>query len=156
MISVDAALSAVALYRPRWRIEEYNRSLKKSGIDLEGAMIEGSLALQNLVAIGAVAGVAVMQLVEGREAGPERRADEVLDATAEAFAKRLCPTLEGKTAKQKNPHSSGSLAWASWIVARLGGWSGYKAYGPAGPKTMAIGWQKFNSMAQGWALSHDV
>ena len=73
MISVDAALSAVALYRPRWRIEEYNRSLKKSGIDLEGAMIEGSLALQNLVAIGAVAGVAVMQLVEGRDAGPERR-----------------------------------------------------------------------------------
>ena len=130
--------------------------MKKSGIDLEGAMVEGVHALQNLVAMGAVAGVAVMQLVEGRDAGPERRASEVIDATEEAFAACLCDTLEGKTAKQKNPNETGSLAWISWIVARLGGWSGYTAYGAAGPKTMAHGWQKFKAMAQGWKLRKDV
>ena len=97
-----------------------------------------------------------MQLVEGRAAGPERRASDVLDADEETFARRLCPTLEGKTAKQKNPHQAGSLAWTSWIVARLGGWSGYTAYGAAGPKTMANGWQKFKAMAQGWAIGRDV
>ena len=151
-----AALGVVRLYQQRWRIEDYNRTLKKSGIDLEGAMVEGVHALHNLVAIGAVAGVAVMQLVEGRDAGPERRASEVIDGPQEAFAMCLCPTLEGKTAKQKNPREVGSLAWISWIVARLGGWSGYTAYGPAGPKTMAHGWEKFQSMAQGWALRKDV
>jgi hypothetical protein len=154
--SVEAALDTVRLYQQRWRIEEYNRTLKKSGIDLEGAMVEGVHALQNLVAMGAVASVAVMQLVEGRNSGPERRAREVLDAGEEAFAAVLCPTLEGKTAQQKNPNPAGSLAWTSWIVARLGGWSGYKAYGPAGPKTMANGWQKFKAMAQGWMLSKNV
>lgn len=154
--SIEAALDTVQLYQQRWRIEEYNRTLKKSGIDLEGAMIEGVHALQNLVAMGAVAGVAVMQLVEGRDSGPERRASEVLDADEEAFAAVLCPTLEGDTAKQKNPNPAGSLAWTSWIVARLGGWSGYKAYGPAGPKTMANGLQKFKAMAQGWMLSKNV
>ena len=155
--TVGAALDTVRLYQQRWQIEEYNRTLKKSGIDLEGAMIEGVHALQNLVAIGAIAGVAVMQLVEGRNAPPERRASEVVTAPEEAFAACLNPTLEGKTAKQKNPHAQGSLAWVSWIVARLGGWSGYAAYGPPGPKTMAHGWEKFKTMAQGWNLrSKDV
>ena len=83
---IDEELGIVRLYQQRWRIEEYNRTCKKSGIDLEGAMIEGVHALQNIVAMGAVAGVAVMQLVEGRDAGPERRAAEVLDADEEAFA----------------------------------------------------------------------
>ena len=154
--TVETALDVVRLYQQRWQIEEYNRTLKKSGIDLEGAMVEGVHALQNLVAIGAVAGVAVMQLVEGRDAGPERRASEVIDATQEEFATCLCPTLEGKTAKQKNPHDVGSLAWLSWIVARLGGWSGYTAYGPAGPKTMAHGWEKFKAMAHGWTIRKNV
>lgn len=154
--SVEEAMEIVRLYQQRWRIEEYNRTLKKSGIDLEGAMVEGVHALQNLVAMGAVAGVAVMQLVEGRDAASERRAGEVIDATEEAFAVRLCPTLEGKTAKQKNPNETGSLAWIAWIVARLGGWSGYTRYGAAGPKTMAHGWQRFKAMAQGWALRKDV
>ena len=154
--NVIEALDVVGLYQRRWQIEEYNRTLKKSGIDLEGAMIEGVHALRNLVAIGAVAGVAVMQLVEGRDAGPERRASEMIEAPEEEFATCLCPTLEGQTAKQKNPHEAGSLAWLSWIVARLGGWSGYTAYGPAGPKTMARGWEKFKTMAQGWALRKDV
>ena len=154
--TVEQALDVVCLYQQRWRIEDYNRTLKKSGIDLEGAMVEGAHALLNLVAMGAVAGVAVMQLVEGRDAGPERRAGEVIDAGQEEFAACLCPTLEGKTTKQKNPHAGGSLAWLAWIIARLGGWSGYAAYGPAGPKTMAHGWQKFQSMAQGWALRKDV
>ena len=154
--SVAQAMAVVALYQQRWRIEEYNRTCKKSGIDLEGAMVEGVHALQNLVAMGAVSGVAVMQLVEGRDAGPERRASDVVDATEEVFAACLCPTLEGKTAKQKNPNEPGSLAWIAWIVARLGGWSGYTTYGAAGPKTMAHGWQKFKAMAQGWQLRKDV
>ena len=38
------------------------------------------------------------------------------------------------------------------IVARLGGWSGYQRYGPAGPKTIAYGWNQFKTMSQGWNL----
>lgn len=84
-----------------------------------------------LVAMGAVSGVAVMQLVEGRDAGPECRACEVIDAPEDAFAACHCSAPEGKTAKQKNPNQTGSLAWIAWIVARLGGCSGYAKYGAA-------------------------
>jgi hypothetical protein len=146
----------IAWYRQRWRIEEYFRVLKRSGIDLEAAMIEGTHALLNLVAMAAVAGVAVMQLVEGRAAGPERRAGEVITPDEQAFAVALNSTLEGRTDKQKNPHQQGSLAWLAWIVARLGGWSGYQRYGPAGPKTIAYGWDQFKTMSQGWTLRKNV
>ncbi|MGL4962523.1 MAG: hypothetical protein ACRC67_14925, partial [Inquilinus sp.] len=41
-----------------------------------------------------------------------------------------CAQLEGKTQRQKNPHPKGSLAYAAWVCARLGGWTGY--YGKPG------------------------
>jgi hypothetical protein len=154
--SVAQAHQIIAWYRQRWRIEEYFRILKRSGIDLEAAMIEGTHALLNLVAMAAVAGVAVMQLVEGRDAGPEHRAEEVITPDEQAFAVVLNSNLEGKTEKQKNPHQEGSLAWLAWIVARLGGWSGYQRYGPAGPKTIAYGWDRFKTMSHGWSLGRNV
>ena len=153
---VAEAQQIVAWYRQRWCIEEYFRVLKKSGIDLEGAMVEGTHALINLVAMAAVAGVAVMQLVEGRAAGPERRASEVITPEDLTFAVALNPTLEGRTAKQKNPPEQASLAWLAWIVGRLGGWSGYHRYGPAGPKTIACGCDRFKTMSQGSALKQNV
>ncbi|MEG3144607.1 hypothetical protein U1839_08060, partial [Sphingomonas sp. RT2P30] len=45
---------------------------------------------------------------------------------------------EGKTERQKNPHPKGSLAYAAWVCARLGGWTGY--YGKPGPVVMLNGW----------------
>ncbi len=151
-----AAWQIVGWYRMRWRIEEYFRVLKRSGMDLESARVEGRHALLNLVAMAAVTGVAVMQLVEGRDAGPERRASEVLEPGEAPFARALNRRLEGRTAKQQNPHAEDSLAWLAWIVARLGGWSGYQRYGPAGPKTIAHGWSQFKAMSHGWSLSQNV
>ena len=90
-----------------------------------------------------------LQLVEGRAAGPERRASEVIAPHGLDFAVALNSTLEGKTDKQKNPHQEASLAW---FVARLGGWSSYQRYRPAGSKTIAYGWNQFKTMSQGWNL----
>ena len=151
-----AAWGIVEDYRRRWRIEEYFRILKRSGMDLEEARLEGAHALHNLVAIGAVAGLAVMQLVEGRDAAPTHRATAVIAPETVLFVIALCATLEGKTAKQQNPHEQGSLAWLAWVVARLGGWSGYARYGKAGPKTIAAGWQIFTTMRHGWALRKEA
>lgn len=154
--TAEAALAIIETYRKRWRIEEYFRLLKRSGMDLEEARTEGPQALQNLVAMAAVAGVPVMQLVEGRDAGPERPATEVIAPALLVFAAVLCASLEGATAKQKNPHRQDTLAWLAWIIARLGGHTGYRSEGPAGPKTMADGWSTFMRMQQGWALRKDV
>jgi hypothetical protein len=58
--------------------------------------------------------------------------------------------LEERTEKLKNPHPPGSLAWFSWIVARLGGWSGSRGYKPAGPKTIARGIARLDGFIEGW------
>ncbi|MGH7086703.1 MAG: hypothetical protein ACREFN_17130, partial [Acetobacteraceae bacterium] len=61
------------------------------------------------------------------------------------------PTLEGETTEQRNPHPLQSLAWISWIIARLGGWTG--DYKPPGPKVMRRGWDRFEAMAAGYLLA---
>ena len=65
----------------------------------------------------------------------------------------LVRKLEGKTAKQKNPHPKGSLAWAAWCIARLGGWNGYAKERPLGPITFARGLRRFHAIAEGFALA---
>jgi hypothetical protein len=66
-------------------------------------------------------------------------------------AKVIGPSLEGNTARQRNPYEIASLAWLAWIVARLGGWNCY--YKPPGPKTMRVGWNKLAAMAAGYAFA---
>ena len=61
--------------------------------------------------------------------------------------------LEGKTLKQKNHHPPDSLAWATWAIARLGGWTGYATERPPGPITMLEGFKRFAAIAQGFALA---
>jgi len=85
----------------------------------------------------------------GNSKGP-RPASDVADQDLITAAEAIGPTLEGKTARQKNPHPPRSLAWLSWIVARLGGWNCY--YKPPGPKTMRAGWNKLEDRAIGYAL----
>ncbi len=58
--------------------------------------------------------------------------------------------LEGKTQTQKNPHPKGSLAFAAWVCARLGGWN--CRYGKPGPITMLDGWREFQAAKQGVTL----
>jgi hypothetical protein len=85
----------------------------------------------------------------GSRPGSDVADPEILDAAA-----AICPSLEGKTARQKNPHRPGSLSWLSWIVARLGGWNCY--YKPPGPETMRAGWDKLAAMAAGYHLAMSV
>ena len=57
---------------------------------------------------------------------------------------------KGATAKQKNPHPKGTLAFAAWVIARLGGWTAY--YGKPGPKVMRIGLEAFRRIKYGTTL----
>jgi len=63
-----------------------------------------------------------MQLVQSRD-GPANQAASIAFTPAEIDTLHaLLPTVEGKTALQKNPHASESRAWAGWIIAKHGGW----------------------------------
>lgn len=142
------ALAIADLYRRRWAIEQLFRTLKTQGFDIEGLRIEDEVPRSNLVMAALIAAVTVQQLVHARDGklGPNGALRPITDAFEpedEALLAAYCTKLEGKTARQKNPHPPGSLAYAAWVCARLGGWTGY--YGKPGPVVMLSGWQQFQA-----------
>ena len=145
-----AAQEIVRLYRLRWRIEQVFRGMKSDGLCLEETQVTQAARLFNLAAIALVAAARTIQLVDARD-GSSRPATDVADQDVIAAAAVIGPTLERGTARQKNPYEPGSLAWLSWIVARLGGWNCY--YKPPGPKTMRTGWDKLAAMATIYAVA---
>jgi len=50
----------------------------------------------------------------------------------------------------EEPASEASLAFASWVIGRLGGWTGY--YGKPGPLVMRRGLEDFNASKYGATL----
>jgi hypothetical protein len=146
----------VELYRYRWIIEQLFRTLKSQGLDLEDSLLSDGDALECLAATALIAAASVMQLVQGRgEAGSALPASRVFAAAEISVLEPLVRKLEGKTAKQKNPHPKGSLAWAAWGVARLGGWNGYAKERPPGPVTFVRGLRRFHAIAEGFALANN-
>jgi hypothetical protein len=144
------AAEIVRLYRLRWRIEQTFRMLKSDGLRLEQAQTVEPHRLLNLAALAIGAAVRIIQLVDARD-GSDRPATDVASNAQITAAAALCPSLEGRTDRQRNHHVAGSLAWLSWIIARLGGWNCY--YEPPGPKTMRHGWQRFAAIADGYNLT---
>lgn len=148
--TAEQAQEVVQLYRLRWRIEQTFRALKSDGLKLDDSQVIDAERMFNLAAIGLAAAVRTIQLVDARD-GSARPATDVVD---EAFAvplQLLSRKLEGKTARQKNPHPPRSLAFVAWIAARLGGWNCY--YKPPGPKTMREGWNQLAARLEGYALA---
>ena len=155
------ALRIAGLYRRRWAIEQLFRTMKAKGFDIEGVLIEAEPPLRRLVMATLVAAVIVQQLVHARDGdighGALRPLTDAFEAEDQTLLKALCAKLEGKTERQKNPHPETSLAYAAWVCARLGGWTGY--YGKPGPIVMLQGWLSFQAAKHGvTALKdyHDV
>lgn len=152
VVTVADALQIVAWYRERWHIEQLFRTCKSQGLDIESSQVEAAEALFKLAALAVIAASRIMQLVRARDGSVKRPATDVVARQALPMLDALQKRLEGKTAKQKNPHPRHSLAWLSWIIARLGGWTGYKSERPPGPITMGRGWQRYEQIAHGWTL----
>lgn len=140
----------VQLYRLRWRIEQTFRALKSDGFKLDDSQVIEAERLFNLAAIGLAAAIRTIQLVDARDGSP-RPATDVIDVCFAAPLQLLSQKLEGKTARQKNPHPPNSLAFVAWVAARLGGWNCY--YKPPGPKTMREGWNQLAARLEGYALA---
>lgn len=160
-VSDAAQAFAIAdLYRRRWAIEQLFRTLKTKGFDIEDLLIEDEAPLSRLVMAALIAAISIQQLVHARDGdtgpAPLRPLTNAFDPTDQPLLEALCRTLEGKTTRQKNPHPNGSLAYAAWVCARLGGWTGY--YGKPGPIVMLHGWTQFQAAKLGASVmaKHNV
>ncbi len=150
--AVTSAVEAWAmaeLYRRRWAIEQLFRTLKTEGFDIEDIHIDEPAPRNRLVSAALVAAVCIQQLVHARHGGPGplRPISDAFEPEDIPLLEACCAELEGKTQRQKNPHPKGALAYAAWVCARLGGWTGY--YGKPGPVVMLEGWLEFQARKRG-------
>jgi hypothetical protein len=149
--SVEDAWRIVEWYRQRWIIEQFFRVLKTQGLKLEDSQIGTADRLLKLVVIAAKAAVITIQLLQARDGGRQSVRIAFNDSEINALA-ALNQQLEARSKRLKNPHPPETLAWAAWIIGRLGGWDGYPSTKPPGPITFKNGLEYFHAVAAGWSL----
>ena len=145
-----AAWQIVAWYQARWTIEQLFRVMKSQGLQLEDSQLASADRLVKLAAAATKAACIDLQLVQERDGKHQLPASTVFAEPEIETLEALSPTLEGKTERQKNPHPVRSLARASWVIARLGGWNCY--YKPPGPITFRRGMEQFYAIHRGRLL----
>lgn len=146
----SGACRVIELYRLRWIIEEFFHTLKTAGFDIEETDIGDPQVMIKFVAAACVAAVTVMQLVKARDGTTDQKLVDAFDPADQSILEAVSARLEGKTARQRNPHPKGSLGFAAWTISRLGGWTGY--YGKPGPRVMRRGLDDFQRIKFGATL----
>jgi hypothetical protein len=152
--TLEQALQVIQWYRWRWQIEQLFALLKRVGLDLESTRLESLNAIERLTILSLMVALRILQLKIGR-ADESLPAAVTFSAQQQQCLRHLMPMLQRRTRKQQNPFSPGSLPWASWLIARLGGWSGYRSQSPPGIRTLSQGLKRFETLFEGWSLAQD-
>lgn len=144
--TLEQAWQIVGWYRQRWIIEQFFRTMKSQGLRIEDSQLTTADGLCKLIAIAAGAAAIVMQLVQARDGKDTQPASLAFTEHEIKLIALINQRIQGKTVRQKNPHSPDSLAWAAWVIAKLGGWHEYEAK-PPGPITFHNGLTAFRAAA---------
>lgn len=147
--TVEQAVQIVEWYKCRWFIEELFRVCKSDGFRLESSQLESGMAIKKLTVLTMYAALRCMTLKRAYDEHDEGvPADRMFDQEERELLNTEMERLHAKSPKAidgRNPFAKHSLPWAAWIIARLGGWSGYtKAHGKPGYITMKRGLDVFN------------
>jgi hypothetical protein len=155
--SVEIAKGCIRWYSWRWTIEEVFKILKKEGYDIEASELEHASSIRKLCLMIMETAIKLF-LMRLAYAQPETElpAESCFNEEEQAFLEHQITDLEGKTAKQKNPHSQKDLKRYAWAIARLGGWKGYESGRHPGITTLSIGLKHFKAAFGGWKIHRDV
>jgi hypothetical protein len=152
----EEAVTIVNKYRMRWYIEQLFRLLKKKGFQIESSELESGWALRKLTVMILNSALRVMQMLLAYNNEESQPIEQVFNEEEVQCLKQINTTLEGDTEKSKNKNNPKRLAWATWIIARLGGWKNYNSKRPPGPIVLKRGLDKFTAMYQGWQLAKSL
>lgn len=150
------AKEIITWYSFRWQIEQFFRITKKQGIDFESSQLETGDGLKKLALMSFATALKILQLTIARDLKDHIPAEKFLSPKEILVLNALNNKIQGETTKQRNPHKENTLAWAAWIIARLGSWSGYESQGPPGPITFKRGYDELRSIMIGFDLTKDV
>lgn len=149
VVCIEQALQVLQWYCWRWWIEQLFATLKSTGLDIEATQLESVKAIQRLTVLALSVALKTLQMVEGRD-NPNIPVSVAFDEQQQQCLTQIAPTLEGRTRKQQNPYPQNSLAWATWMITRIAGWSGYRSQRPPGITTLVNGLKRFEAIFLGW------
>lgn len=156
--NLEEALCVIEWYSWRWIIEEIFRILKQEGYNIEASELESAKSIRklSLLMLTTIIKLLQMRFCYGIPEGETLESIMCFTEHEQECLEQQCFLLEGKTEKLKNPYPLKSLARSTWVIARLGGWKGYKSERPPGITTLWIGLRRFYDIFDGWSLSKNV
>lgn len=140
----------IRAYSKRWQIEQLFRISKHQGLDMESSQMETGKALMNLCVMALKVAMKVLQLTQARDSSADLPVALAFTEQQVSLLEKVERKYEGKTEKQKNPHIKYTMSWAAWIIARLGGWKGYRTQSIPGPITFHRGLLEFDRIFLAW------
>jgi hypothetical protein len=150
---IQGAVQVITWYKNRWLIEEHFRLLKHKGIDIESSQLESGKALKKLAILALEVSLRILQLRQDRDGLCSMEASIAFSPEEIVFAEEVYNRkYKGKTRKQQNLYKKGSLARMAYIIARIGGWKGYRSTTLPGPITFICGLEEFDKMYEGYTL----
>ena len=153
VITFDEAIGVIDKYKQRWNIEQVFRLLKKQGFRIEESELTTGWAIRKLTILLMNNILRVLQLLLSYGNEESQPIKEVFSSEEIICLRVLSNKMEQKKTQVQNNYSIEKLSWASWVIARLGGWKGYTKQRPPGPITMKRGLDKFDLIYQGWSLA---
>jgi len=147
------AVSIVNRYRQRWYIEQLFRLLKSKGFRIESSELESGWAIRKLTVMILNSALRVMQLLLAHNNQQSQLTKEVFNEDEIKCLEQINKTLQASKEKTLNKNDPQHLSWATWIIARLGGWKDYDSNRPPGPILLKEGLDKFNAMFEGWKMA---
>ncbi len=156
--SFEQACQVIQWYGCRWFIEEAFKVLKKECYDIEASELESGWAIRKftLMILDTIIQLFQMSIAYNTPEGEMPGTAAMFDEAEIKCLENINQKMQGKTQKLSNPFDKTKLAWAFWILARLGGWKGYASQRKAGYTTLIHGLKKFYNIYHGFTLEKDV
>jgi len=156
--TLEDACTVIEWYRCRWCIEEVFKVLKKECFDIEASELESGWAIRKLtlMILDTIVKLFQMSIAYQTPEGEIPDIESVFDFKEIECLEKINRQLQGNSQKLSNPYIKKDLAWAFWILARLGGWKGYASQRKPGFETLIKGLNKFYTIYQGYTIEKDV
>jgi hypothetical protein len=153
----EEALQIVYRYSVRWYIEQVFRLLKHQGFGIEESELESGWALRKLVIMQLSALLKILQMnIAYSQPEGGQPIEEVFESDQIEVLHKLNRKLQGNTKKLRNNFDPKTTKWATWIIAKLGGWKGYESQGPPGVIVLKRGLERLGYIIEGIKLEKDV
>ena len=151
----DPAHRVVQTTQNRWHIEQLFRVLKKQGFQIEQSQYRNPYITEKLAVMALKASTDALKLTQVRDGQTYVPIQTMFTEQECQILSQFNENLSGQTPTVVNPHQTDSLAWAAWVIARLGHWSGYPSQRPPGPITMDRGLKRFKDFCNLRKLMED-